>query len=424
MFTDILKIEPQDIYFKVYFIENDKLLVFNEIFDLEAEKINIEAVFSHRDKDEITISFKNFEEYLLIKQKYIKHDVVFSMLMKNQNNEYVQVQTFFMEDYNEEHFKNQFSCSIKCTDWKGFVEDKRMVYSNQNQSLSVDANNFNKIEFGANTTLVTIFSDVYKKFLIDGAEPSKGFNHKYRDIRKIPLLKPLNVSRLKSDITIGDYFLADPMFFGELRNTIIDNSIGNAKIGSGYYQFRPIVKCNIVNELKQGSAREFINLFEVSYTNQTVFKIFNGRDKYKFNQAQINFEKADMRDGILVNSDKKDKISFYVSYPKSPNRLCVTDLESINASLDGDIHNLQGAGSREIGANYQTEKMKLDVDFNKIPLLDYRPGDILAFFDFELFQKDPAFEIKEISLASNHENGYYEFKITDTFDRENVWRYN
>ena len=262
MFYGKYEIDPEQKLFNVYYVDNQigKLIEFSDVPFIKASDVNIELTKSHKDGDELTIDFKNYDTYQAIKKIYQQERTfVFEMILINANGDYQQVELYFMTGYDEQYNgENEFSVAIQASDWKGFVEERRLIPHNV-PSDNLDDNDFDKLRWTLNETINDVFKECYRRAIFEGIQPLKGSAFTQRESRRIPVLQEF-IPQLKSDITISK-FIEDPMTLAEMRKKWCE--MLNGGIDSAMTTYEPKVHAYITANKK----------IVVDYYNQNVIKL-------------------------------------------------------------------------------------------------------------------------------------------------------
>lgn len=408
-FRDVYAVDPDQILFNLFFVENDRLNIFAELPFLKAKDINIELTKQHIEPDNLKIAFKNYGDYQIIKDKFKTNDIVLQFVMYDyNNNNNVQVELYFLTGYDETYNgSNQWDCQIIATDWKGFVEERRMIPHNV-----IDANpdnpDFNKIRYTLKEKINWVFEDCYQRALLDGISLTKGVAGSQNQNRKMPILAGF-YPQLKSDIAIPE-FLSDKCSLAEFRKKWCDMSTQG--IDWQYFLEKPKVHAYITAD----------NRIIVDYYRQNVIKIVNNKTNDIINNINITNDTSKSGGNAFVESSEKDAVSYLLQDQRSSDRIGTYDLPPETNAYNGNIQTLVTKAHEMVGEAFSTKTFKGDVELTMIPLLNFTPGDIVAFKDFPT-EINEAFEIVSINLSSNHDNGFLEFKINETLERPNVWEF-
>lgn len=415
MFYGKYEIDPEQKLFNVYYVDNQigKLIEFSDLPFIKASDVNIELTKSHKDGDELTIDFKNYDDYEKIKKYYSqKYTFVFEMLLINASGDYQQVELYFMSGYDEQYNgENEFSVAIQASDWKGFVEERRLIPHNV-LTDNLDDNDFDKLRWTLNENINDVFRECYRRSIFEGIEPSKGTDQTPKEMRRIPLLQDFQ-PQLKEDITIPNT-IEDPSTIAELRKKWCDWQCQGIDWAMRTYQ--PKVHAYITQQ----------NKIIVDYYNQRVIKL-----DYKVNannlisDINIKYNALERIDNQCVKSSEKDTYYWNETGDRGRYQLFTSDgaIETNAPGKDGQwvLAPLATKAQQLIGKNRDALTTSCKIELAEIPLLLFTPGDIISCKNFPLVELNTAYQIDTIKLASNHDNGYLEFSIESMTQRPDVF---
>lgn len=415
MFYGKYELDPEQKLFNIYYVDNQlgKLIEFTDLPFLKASDVNIELTKSHKDGDELTIDFKNYDAYQAIKKYYVqRYTFVFEMLLINADGDYQQVELYFMSGYDEQYNgENEFSVAITASDWKGFVEERRLIPHNV-LTDNLDDNDFDKLRWTLNENINDVFRQCYRRAIFEGIEPSKGASQTKRESRQIPLLQDFQ-PQLKSDITIP-HTIEDPMTIAELRKKWCDWQNQGVDWAMGTYQ--PKVHAYITD------AKKII----VDYYNQRVIKLdYKANANNLISDINIKYNALDRIDNQCVKSSDKDTYYWNEIGDRGRYQLFTSDgqIETNAAGKDGQwvLAPLATKAQQLMGENSDALTTSCKIDLAEIPLLFFTPGDIISCKNFPLYEMNTAYQIDTIKLSSNHDNGYLEFSIDSMTQRPDVF---
>ena len=415
MFYGKYEIGPEQKLFNVYYVDNQlgKLIEFSDVPFIKASDVNIELTKSHRDGDELTIDFKNYDTYQAIKKIYQqKRTFVFELLLINADGDYQQVELYFMTGYDEQYNgENEFSVAITASDWKGFVEERRLIPHNV-PSDNLDDNDFDKLRWTLNEKINDVFRECYRRAIFEGIEPLKGSAFTARESRRIPVLQNF-VPQLKSDITIPK-FIEDPMTLAEMRKKWCEILAGG--IDSAITTYEPKVHAYITSQKK----------IVVDYYNQNVIKLdYKSNAHDLISDINIKYDALQTINNQCVKSSETDTWYYNWRAERGRYQLFTSDGQ-IETNAPGDegtyvLTPLITKAQQLIGENTKGLTVSAKIELSEIPLLTFTPGDIIACYNFPLLELNTAFQVDSIKLASNHGNGYLEFTIDQMTQRPNVF---
>ena len=415
MFYGKYEIDPTQKLFNVYYVDNQlgKLVEFSDVPFLKASDINIELTKSHKDGDELIIDFKEYDTYQKIKKYYVqKYTFVFEMQFINASGDYEQVELFFMSGYDEQYNgENEFSVAIHASDWKGYVEERRLIPHNV-LSENLDDNDFDKLRWTLNENINDVFRECYRRSIFEGIEPSKGTDQTRRESRRIPILQDFQ-PQLK-DMCIP-HFIEDPMTLAEMRNKYCD--LWTYGIDSEYSTDQPKVHAYITDQKK----------IIVDYYQQRVIELnYKTNANNLISDIEIKYDITENIDNQCVKSSEKD--TYYYNYLSDRGRYQLfTSDGDIETNAPGDegeweLSPLMTKAYQLVGEKaHNTMSVSCTFDLAEIPLLMFTPGDIIACKNFPLYELNFAFQVDSIKLSSNHDNGYLEFQIDQMTQRSNVF---
>lgn len=415
MFYGKYEIDPEQKLFNVYYVDNQigKLIEFSDLPFIKAGDVNIELTKSHKDGDELTIDFKNYDDYQKIKKYYSqKYTFVFEMLLINASGDYQQVELYFMSGYDEQYNgENEFSVAIQASDWKGFVEERRLIPHNV-VTDNLEDNDFDKIRWTLNENINDVFRECYRRSIFEGIEPSKGPDQTKREMRRIPLLQDFQ-PQLKEDITIP-HTIEDPMTIAELRKKWCDWQCQGIDWAIGTYQ--PKVHAYITPQDK----------IIVDYYNQRVIKLdYQANATNLISDINVKYNALERIDNQCVKSSEKDTYYWNEIGDRGRYQLFTSDgaIET-NAPAEDGLWVLAPLATRAqqlMGKNSDALTTSCKIELAEIPLLFFTPGDIISCKNFPLAELNTAYQIDTIKLASNHDNGYLEFSIENMTQRPDVF---
>ena len=366
---------------------------------------------SHKDGDELTIDFKNYDTYQAIKKYYTqRYTFVFEMLLINANGDYQQVELYFMSGYDEQYNgKNEFSVAITASDWKGFVEERRLIPHNV-LTDNLDDNNFDKLRWTLGENINDVFRECYRRAIFEGIEPSKGTGQTKRESRRIPLLQDFQ-PQLKGGLP---HFIEDPMTLAEMRKKYCD--LWTYGIDAEYNTNQPKVHAYITDQKK----------IIVDYYRQRPIKLDYKANANNFvSDIEIKFNVLDKIDNQCVKSSNKDTYYYNLNAERNRYQLFTSDgaIET-NAAAEEDNYPLTPLVTKAyqlVGEHAKRVDVSCKIELAEIPLLFFTPGDIICCYNFPLQEMNVAFQVDTIKLASNHDNGYLEFSIENMTQRTNVF---
>lgn len=414
MFYGKYEIDPEQKLFNIYYVDNQlgKLVEFSDLPFLKASDVNIELTKSHKDGDELTIDFKNYDTYQAIKKYYTKrYTFVFEMLLINKDGDYQQVELYFMSGYDEQYNgENEFSVAITASDWKGSVEERRIIPHNV-LSQDLDDNDFGKLRWTLNENINDVFRECYRRSIFEGIEPSKGAGQRSVESRKIPILQDF-IPQLKTASI--PHFIEDPMTLAEMRKKWCD--LWTYGIDSEYNTNQPKVHAYITEQKK----------IIVDYYKQQPIKLdYKTNANDLISDIEIKFNVLDKIDNQCVKSSSKD--TYYYNYNGERGRYQMFTADGqieTNVAAEKDNYPLAPLVTKAyqlIGEHSKRVNVTCKIELAEIPLLSFTPGDIIACYNFPLPELNVAFQVDTIKLASNHDNGYLEFSIENMTQRTNVF---
>nr|DAG60419.1 MAG TPA: hypothetical protein [Caudoviricetes sp.] len=418
MFYGKYELDPEQKLFNVYYVDNQlgKLIEFSDLPFIKANDVNIELTKSHKDGDELTIDFKNYDDYQKIKKYYSqRYTFVFEMLLINGNGDYQQVELYFMSGYDEQYNgENEFSVAIQASDWKGFVEERRLIPHNV-LTDNLDDNDFDKLRWTLGENVNDVFRECYRRTIFEGIEPSKGASVTKRESRQIPLLQDFQ-PQLKN---LGwPHFIEDPMTLAELRKQWCDLQKQGIDWKEGLWE--PKVHAYVTEQDK----------IIVDYYNQRLIKLdYKTNANNLISDINVKYNALERIDNQCVKSSEKD--TYYWNelpdYGRGRYQLFTADgaIETNAPGKDGVyvLYPLATKAQQLIGKNSEELTISCKIELAEIPLLFFTPGDVIACYNMPLDELNTAFQIDTIKLASNHDNGYLEFSIENMVQRLNVWDY-
>lgn len=418
MFYGKYELDPEQKLFNVYYVDNQlgKLIAFSDLPFIKASDVNIELTKSHKDGDELTIDFKNYDDYQKIKKYYSqRYTFVFEMLLINGNGDYQQVELYFMSGYDEQYNgENEFSVAIQASDWKGFVEERRLIPHNV-LTDNLDDNDFDKLRWTLGENVNDVFRECYRRTIFEGIEPSKGASVTKRESRQIPLLQDFQ-PQLKN---LGwPHFIEDPMTLAELRKQWCDLQKQGIDWQEGLWE--PKVHAYVTEQDK----------IIVDYYNQRLIKLdYKTNANNLISDINVKYNALERIDNQCVKSSEND--TYYWNelpyYGRGRYQLFTADgaIETNTPGKDGVyvLYPLATKAQQLIGKNSEALTISCKIELAEIPLLFFTPGDVIACYNMPLDELNTAFQIDTIKLASNHDNGYLEFSIENMVQRLNVWNY-
>lgn len=416
MFYGKYEIDPEQKLFNVYYVDNQlgKLIEFSDLPFIKASDVNIELTKSHKDGDELIIDFKNYDDYQKIKKYYSqKYTFVFEMLLINTQGDYQQVELYFMSGYDEQYNgENEFSVAIHASDWKGFVEERRLIPHNV-LSDNLDDNDFDKLRWTLNENVNDVFRECYQRSIFEGIEPSKGPDQTQRESRRIPILQDFQ-PQIK-DLSFPQ-FIEDPMTLAELRKKWCDLQHQGIDWQEGLYE--PKVHAYITEQDK----------IIVDYYNQRLIKLdYKANANNLISDIEIKYNALERIDNQCVKSSEKDTYYWNELTDRGRYQLFTSD-GAIDTNAPGKegqwpTYSLATKAQQLMGANSEALTVTCKIELAEIPLLMFTPGDVIACYNFPLDEMNTAFQIDTIKLSSNHDNGYLEFSIEQMTQRMNAWEY-
>lgn len=417
MFYGKYTIDPEQKLFNVYYVDNQvgRLIEFNDLPFIKAGDVNIELTKSHKDGDELTIDFKNYADYQKIKKYYSqKYTFVFEMLLINKDGEYQQVELYFMSGYDEQYNgENEFSTAITCSDWKGFVEERRLIPHNV-LSQDLEDIDFDKLRWTEYENINDVFRECYRRSIFKGIEPSKGPDQTERESRRIPLLQDFQ-PQLKSDITIP-HFIGEPMTLADLRKEWCDICRQGADWAQGTHE--PKVHAYITN----------LKRIIVDYYRQRVIKLdYLANANNLISDINVKYDAKQRIDNQCVKSINKDTYYWNELTNRGRYQLFTSDgqIETNAPGEDGEwvLYPLATKAQQLMGKNSEALNVSCKIELAEIPLLLFTPGDIISCRNMPIPEMNTAFQIDTIKLSSNHDNGYLEFSIENMKQRPNVFNF-
>lgn len=411
-----LELKGDTILFNVYKVVNDRLVQVSELPQLKAGDINLEMTFNHIERDEFTISFKNYQQFQTIKNiyndipnEYIGNDIVLELVLYNDKiGDYQPINLYYMTRFNEVYNGNsEWEATISGTDWKGFIEERRYILHNV-VDPNPDNPDFDKVRYTLNEKINWVFNDRIKSCLKNGWEITKGRGAVVSENRKVKILNNINM-QLKDDISIPNY-LQDKCYIADFRKQWCDICFGFL-IDWQYNLNRPKVTTKINN-----------GMIDLYYNQQDVRFVNYQNTKDIINKLEIINDKSDYKNSVCVYSQEKDSVSYQLNGIKQDTRIATYDAEIVDAPhSDGNLKTLITKAQQEINTNTNTYSFNADIELAGLPLVDWTVGDVVSFQNFPV-SINGAFEITSIQLSANHDNGYLEFKINETLERPNVFR--
>lgn len=414
MFYGKYEIDPEQKLFNVYYVDNQlgKLIEFSDLPFIKASDVNIELTKSHKDADELTIDFKNYDDYQKIKKYYSqKYTFVFEMLLINASGDYQQVELYFMSGYDEQYNgENEFSVAIQASDWKGFVEERRLIPHNV-LTDNLDDNDFDKLRWTLNENINDVFRECYRRAIFEGREPSKGYEQRQVESRQIPLLQDFQPQLKNQGLP---HFIDDPMTLAEMRKKYCD--LWTYGIDSEYGTNQPKVHAYITDRKK----------LIVDYYKQRPIKLdYKANTNNLISDINIKFDVLDKIDNQCVKSSSKDTYYYNLNGDRGRYQLFTSDgaIETNVAAEEGNypLTPLITKAYQIIGEKAKRVDVSCKIELAEIPLLFFTPGDIICCYNMPLPELNVAFQIDSIKLASNHDNGYLEFSIENMTQRTNVF---
>lgn len=414
MFYGKYELDPEQKLFNVYYVDNQvgKLIEFSDLPFIKASDVNIELTKSHKDGDELTIDFKNYDDYQKIKKYYSqKYTFVFEMLLINAQGDYQQVELYFMSGYNEQYNgENEFSVAIQASDWKGFVEERRLIPHNV-LTDNLDDNDFDKLRWTLNENINDVFRECYQRSIFEGREPSKGYGQRQIEDRRIPLLQDFQ-PQLKN---LGlPHFIDDPMTLAEMRKKYCD--LWTYGIDSEYNTNQPKVHAYITDRKK---------IIVDYYKQRPILLDYKANANNLISDIEIKFNVLDKIDNQCVKSSNKDTYYYNLNDERGRYQLFTSDgaIETNAAAEEGNypLTPLITKAYQVIGEKAKRVDVSCKIELAEIPLLFFTPGDIICCYNMPLPELNVAFQIDSITLASNHDNGYLEFSIDNMTQRTNVF---
>lgn len=414
MFYGKYEIDPEQKLFNVYYVDNQlgKLIEFTDLPFIKASDVNIELTKSHKDGDELTIDFKNYDDYQKIKKYYSqKYTFVFEMLLINASGDYQQVELYFMSGYDEQYNgENEFSVAIQASDWKGFVEERRLIPHNV-LTDNLDDNDFDKLRWTLNENINDVFRECYRRSIFEGIEPSKGYGQRQIEDRRIPLLQDFQPQLKNLSIP---HFIEDPMTLADMRKKYCD--LWTYGIDSEYDTNQPKVHAYITDRKK---------IIVDYYKQRPILLDYKANANNLISDIGIKFNVLDKIDNQCVKSSNKDTYYYNLNNERGRYQLFTSDgLIETNAAAEEDNYPLTPLVTKAyqlIGEKSKRVDVSCKIELAEIPLLFFTPGDIIACYNFPLPELNVAFQIDSITLASNHDNGYLEFSIENMTQRTNVF---
>lgn len=414
MFYGKYELDPEQKLFNVYYVDNQigKLIEFSDLPFIKASDVNIELTKSHKDGDELTIDFKNYDDYQKIKKYYTqKYTFVFEMLLINARGDYQQVELYFMSGYDEQYNgENEFSVAIQASDWKGFVEERRLIPHNV-LTDNLDDNDFDKLRWTLNENINDVFRECYRRAIFEGIEPSKGPDQVRRESREIPLLQDFQ-PQLKN---LGlPHFIDDPMTLAELRKKYC--GLWTYGIDSEYNTNQPKVHAYITDRK---------NIIVDYYKQRPILLDYKANANNLISDIEIKFNVLDKIDNQCVKSSNKDTYYYNLNDERGRYQLFTSDgaIETNAAAEEGNypLTPLITKAYQVVGEKAKRVDVSCKIELAEIPLLFFTPGDIICCYNMPLPELNVAFQIDSITLASNHDNGYLEFSIDNMTQRTNVF---
>lgn len=416
-----LELKGDTVLFNVYKVVDDRLVQLSELPQLKAGDINLEMTFNHIERDEFTIDFKNYNQFIVLKNtfngveddpNYIGSDIVLELVLYNDKlGDYQPINLYYMTSFNEIYNGNsEWEVSISGTDWKGFIEERRYILHNVTDP-NPDNPDFDKVRFTLNENMNTkVLPDLFNAALKSGKNISKGAEPKISNDRKVNILNNMYF-KLKNDTTIPNY-LQDKCYIADFRKQWCD--ICFSGIDWQYTLNRPKVTTKKNN-----------GMIDLYYNQQGVHFVNYKNTKDVINKLEIVNDKSDYKDNACVYSQEKDAISYQLNGVKYDTRIATFDAEITEAGYNPDnfIPNqtLITKAQQQINTNTNTYNFNVDIELAGLPLVDWSAGDVVSFKNFPI-SINGAFEITSIQLSANHDNGYLEFKINETLERPNVFR--
>lgn len=416
-----LELKTDTVLFNVYKVDNDRLNILKELPQIKSGNVNLEMTFNHIERDELTISFKNYDDYLSIKNVYkdildgdYGADIVLEFLLfddKTQN--YKPINLYYMTGFNEVYNGNsEWEVSITGTDWKGFIEERRLIPHNVIDT-NPDNPDFDKIRFTLNENMNDkVLPDLLNEALKNGRDIAKGKRGAIVGDRKVKILNNM-FFELKEDSIIPRY-LQDKCYISDFRKQWNDMCFGGLDYAYNLDRIKVTTKKN----------NDKIDLF---YKAQNVHFVDYKNSKSIINKIEITNDKSDYKNNACVYSEDKDSISYTENAFKPDTRIATFDSEITDAGYNPEapfpLQTLATKASQEISTNTNTLSFSADIELSGLPLVDWEVGDIISFKNFPI-SINGAFEITSVQLSANHDNGYLEFSINETLERPNVFRQN
>lgn len=413
-----LELKGDTVLFNIYKVVDDRLVQLSELPQLKAGDINLEITFNHIEQDELKIDFKNYNQFIVLKNtfngvegdpNYIGSDIVFEFILYDKKTEkYKPINLYYMVGFNEVYNGNsEWEVSISGTDWKGFIEERRYILHNVIDT-NPDNPDFDKVRFTLNENMNDeVLPQLIGRALKSGKNITKGAEAKIADERKVNILNNMYF-KLKDDTTIPNY-LQDKCYIADFRKQWCDICF------SGIDWFYTLDRPKVTTKKNNG-------MIDLYYNQQGVHFVNYKSTKDVINKLEIINDKLDYQDNACVYSQEKDAVSYQLNGVKYDTRIATFDAEITDAPYaDDNKQTLVTKAYQEVNTNTNTYTFNADIELAGLPLVDWTVGDVISFQNFPI-SINGAFEITSIQLSANHDNGYLEFKINETLERPNVFR--
>lgn len=395
-----MRIEENEELFRVYLVDRNGQSFYKTL--VPSAILNSTITMNHIDANELTLSMADRESFLELYNLSLDNTIVFERLHYSRNEMEEGGGTESDSNYNSVFYATQFTLSedaeynnqytIFALDWKGFVENRRIMSHNVFYNLAdlpVDPDSgdvtypddFNKIKYSNN--FVTQIKEIYNDNLIDpyylrkGAEPTRGAVGRsftgYDDLELIVngTLTAYNTLQEKKSIL-------------EYKQKFYETSFDN-------FNFNVLRVDNYI----YNNGTDYSN--SIVYNPQTTHVIDHLQSLDKVDAFTLDIDSTEYINYAFVESDGDDFDSASANGRKQKDP---TLFEYIGSSSndDGDTSSIQSNALENLNANREMITRTAEVFFNaKQYFRDIKVGDIIKFENFPIDLINGRFIIAQLS---------------------------
>lgn len=376
-----------DELFQLYYLDNNKLVRWKTL--TSSNLLNFKIEYNYIETDLLTLETANFDVFNEIYQMAQTNTIIIERLYNTRDEINESGGTLADSIYNNIFYVNKLTLTdsvntddnartIVAYDWKGFVEDRKLISHNvfyTADTLPVDEetgevsypDDFNKIKYSNN--FVDQIKEIYNNNIIDpyhlvkGVEPYREANNRkvkgYNDTELIVngTLTSYNTLQEKKSILEYKTKFYNTSFDNENYNVLrVDNTIYNS--GGNYYN-------------------------SIVYNPQNTHIIDYLLSLDKINDFTIDIDGTEMYNFAYVESDSDD-FDYKSSYDVKDRELTSFETFGTSSNDDGDTSSIQSSADELLNSSRELVTRTAEIYFNeKIFMKDIKVGDFVEFYNFD-----------------------------------------